>query len=118
MPAEASPSISARPSFGNNFGLPVKCPVADHAGFAPIDIEHRRKTKIHAVCDQFSTDHMANADRQLKSPLPAIDSQRSPSARIGGMAVKPLTESLHPPAFVINRNRQRRLAQIAWMALG
>ena len=89
----------------------VESPVADDAAATVVEVEHRRETQIDAVREQLGGEHVARAARGFERcdmvalpEAPQAAHRRNAREAIG-------TKTLHPTAFMIDRDDQRRAAQ-------
>ena len=95
---------------GHHVGAAVEGPIADHAREAVVEIDAGREGKIEAAGQQFSSHQPAVAARQIEAGgtgqvelVPELPQRRKQR--------KPWPEALHPPAFLVGRHQQRRVAQ-------
>ena len=109
MPASAKPWTMRRGERADRVRVEVQRAVADHALRAVVEVEHRREAEVDAVRAELGADHVGRRARGLFRRSRSRSHSR-PSSRIGGMRGEALAEALHPPAFVVDADRQRRLA--------
>ena len=85
----------------------VQGAVADHAGDAVIEVEHRREAEIDAVRAQFRGHDITDFARQRPGTLwmRIMDPPQRPHRR---QTREALAETLHAPAFLIGRDQKRR----------
>ena len=86
----------------------MQCTVADHAAPAVVEVEHRREAEIDAVRAELGADDVC---RRACGCL-AFSRSRSHGGRARALArsCEAVAEALHPPAFVVDADRQGRLS--------
>ena len=94
---------------GHGLGTGVKGAVADDLADAAVEVEHRREAEIDPDGAQFGRHQPAAGLRQAAGALGVlvVDAPEFADRRQRGKAV---AKALHPPAFVVHRHQQLRLA--------
>ncbi len=104
--------LNQRPcQHGNNLRLAVKSAVANYRAVPIIEIKHRRKTQVDAARPQFRTQYITGFGRQAHGRQRVIfpDFTKALHARQRRKSIR--LETLNPPPFVVNRNKQALAAR-------
>ncbi len=94
----------------DNAGIGMEGPIADDLAPAPVEVQHRSKAEIDAVGAQFSRQHVTSG-RCHATRLQYVAVPQLAQAAHRRQACKAGPEALHPAAFVVDREQQRRVAQ-------
>ena len=79
--------------------------VADYAGGAVVEVEHRREAEVDAVCAQFGRQHVAGLARQVPGLLRMGVPDLAEAAH-RRQACESFLEALHAAAFVVDADQE------------
>ena len=91
--------------------------VADHAAFAPVEVQHGREREVDAAGAQFAAQHIAGGRRRihgiqrtaafaLLGALPVIHPHAAEGAHGRQVGEAVAAKALHAPAFVVHADQQ------------
>ena len=99
------------PELGNRARLGMESTISDHAARAMVDVQHRRKSQVHAVGAQLGRQHEPEFLGKLPRVL-RIWSRPNPGGPPWRNSRDPRERWLRPPS-VITRNDQRRAQSVS-----